>query len=197
LKCKRCRRDKQSCSFAWYSGKWRTTSKVTAEEDSEDWIDSDSEQEAKQSEVKRGVSEGARVQENGTEEQRPDAHSAKGKEKEKPIVVERTMEKSPGKADKPQEKGKERERERPKEKEKSDETEKREGKADSSVEDFLRAITRRTASTMDRGPGASGNDTLSLLLSMLNDREVRIIAKCGTHSNEGHSLAQDLLSRLS
>jgi len=92
-----------------------------AEEDGEDGTDGDSEQEAKESKAKRGISEGTRVQENpSTEEHRADPHSAKGKEKEKPIVVERTTpsngaEKNAAKVYKPQEKGKEREGERPKE----------------------------------------------------------------------------------
>ena len=140
LKCKKCRRDKQSCSFAPYGGRRKAVSKVTAEGDGEDGTDGDSEQEAKQSKAKRGNSEGARLQENpSTEEQRPDPHSG-GKEKEKPTVVERAMEralvngderpreKNVAKADKPQEKGKEREVERPKEKEKSSGIEKREDK---------------------------------------------------------------------
>ncbi|KAF8309616.1 hypothetical protein F5887DRAFT_1091939 [Amanita rubescens] len=73
---KKCRRDKQSCSFAPYGGRRKPVSKVMAEEDDEDGTDGDSEQEAKPK---------GRFQK---------ARATKGKEKEKPTVVERAMEKA-------------------------------------------------------------------------------------------------------
>ena len=53
---------------------------------------------------------------------------------------------------------------------------------------------------MDHGPGASGDDeahTLSSLLSMLNNKEVRVIAKCRTHSESDEGRSLDLPSLVS
>ena len=173
MKCTKCRRDKQSCSFAPYNGKRRPKSRIISE-DGGDETDEKSEQENNQ------ISEGAQGKGKGKENPSTMEQSAKGKNNE-PVDVRKPNEKGEDKtkvredsakgvekpsAVKAYEKGKMKDVERVKEK---GGTEKRDNKAEKPTEmrnvkglggkkegDKERAM-KEGKITKDRGEGGPGN----------------------------------------